>query len=48
VKSFVLTSVAEQDINDLWEQIADDSPGAVDRAIRQLEVAIERLAKRLV
>jgi toxin ParE1/3/4 len=45
VKRFVLTPRAEQDLNDIWDYIADDNIEAADRVLKALENAILKLAK---
>jgi plasmid stabilization system protein ParE len=46
MKPFVLTPRAEQDLNEIWEYIADDNVEAADRVLRALERAIRKLASR--
>ena len=45
MKPFVLTSLAEQDIEDIWDYIAADNLDAADRVLTALEKALSRLAK---
>jgi toxin ParE1/3/4 len=45
MKPFVLTPRAAQDINDIWDYIANDNIAAADRVIESLERAISKLAK---
>jgi plasmid stabilization system protein ParE len=43
---FVLTPLAEQDLNDIWDYLAARNIAAADRVLRALERAIERLVRR--
>jgi plasmid stabilization system protein ParE len=45
MKRFVLTPRAKQDVNDIWEYIADDSIEAADRVLDALDNAMVKLAK---
>jgi plasmid stabilization system protein ParE len=45
VKRFVLTPRAKQDVNDIWDYIADDNIEAADRVLDALDSAMVRLAK---
>jgi toxin ParE1/3/4 len=45
MKQFVLTPLAEQDVNDIWDYIADDSIEAADRVLNALDNAMVKLAK---
>jgi plasmid stabilization system protein ParE len=45
MKRFALTSRAKQDLNDLWDYIADDSIEAADRVLDALHDAMVKLAK---
>ncbi len=45
MKPFVLTPLAEQDLNEIWEYVAHDSIEAADRVLRGLERAMRKLAK---
>jgi antitoxin ParD1/3/4/toxin ParE1/3/4 len=45
MKPFLLTPRAEQDLNEIWEDIADDSVGAANRVLAAMERTIRRLAK---
>jgi antitoxin ParD1/3/4/toxin ParE1/3/4 len=45
VKRFVLTARARQDINDIWDYIADDNVEAADRVLDALDNAMIKLAK---
>lgn len=42
---YVLTPVAERDLNDIWDHIAMDNLDAADRVHQQLESAMRKLAK---
>lgn len=42
---FVLTPLAERDVNEIWDHIANDSIEAADRVLESLESAMMRLAK---
>lgn len=44
MKRFVLTKLAEQDLNEIWDFIAGDNPDAASRVLDDLESAIQRLA----
>ena len=41
---FVLTPVADQDLNDIWDYIATDNVEAADRVLSAREKAFQRLA----
>jgi toxin ParE1/3/4 len=45
MKGFVLTPRAKQDVNDIWDYIADDNIEAADRVLDALEGAMAKLAK---
>ena len=45
MKGFVLTPRAKQDVNDIWDYIADDSIEAADRVLDALETTMVKLAK---
>ena len=45
MKPFILTPRAEQDVNDIWEYIADDNIEAADRVLAALGKTMHRLAK---
>src|SRR5713226_1864211 len=45
MKRFVLTPLAKQDLNDIWDYIADDNIEAADRVLDALENAMVKLAK---
>jgi plasmid stabilization system protein ParE len=45
MKSFILTPRAKQDINEIWDYIADDNIEAADRVLDALDNAINKLAK---
>ncbi len=45
MKRFVLTPLAEQDLNEIWEYIGDDSVEAANRVLGKIEAAIYRLAE---
>jgi len=45
MKLFLLTPRAEQDLNEIWEYIAEDSVAAANRVLTALEKTIGRLAK---
>jgi plasmid stabilization system protein ParE len=45
MKRFILTPRAKQDVNDIWDFIADDSIEAADRVLNALENAMVTLAK---
>ena len=40
MKRFVLTPRAKQDVEDIWEYIADDNIEAADRVLAALETAM--------
>jgi plasmid stabilization system protein ParE len=40
MKPFILTPLAEQDVNDIWAYIADDNIEAADRVLEALERAM--------
>jgi toxin ParE1/3/4 len=42
---FVLTPRAKQDVNDIWDYIADDNIEAADQVVESLESAMLKLAK---
>ncbi len=42
---FILSPAASQDLEDIWEYIAEDSVGAADRWLAKLEAATHRLAE---
>jgi plasmid stabilization system protein ParE len=44
-RRFVLTPRARQDVNDIWDYIADDNIEAADRVLGALENAMVKLAK---
>ncbi len=46
MKGFVLTPRAKQDVNDIWDYIADDNIEAADRVANALETTMIKLAKR--
>src|SRR5687768_15926905 len=41
---FVLTEQAEQDLNDIWDYIGDESPEQADAVIAEMRGALELLA----
>ncbi len=43
--AFVLTRRAEQDLDDIWEYIARDSPQAADKVLNSIERMCDRLAR---
>ena len=45
MKRFILTPRAAQDVNDIWDYIADDNIEAADRVLHALNNAIVKLAK---
>ena len=45
MKRFILTPRANQDVNDIWDYIADDNIEAADRVLEALDKAMVRLAK---
>ncbi len=45
MKRFVLTPLAEQDLNEIWEYIGDDSVEAANRVLSKIEAAIYRLTE---
>jgi plasmid stabilization system protein ParE len=45
MKRFVLTPLAEQDLNEIWEYIGDESVEAANRILGKIETAIYRLAE---
>jgi toxin ParE1/3/4 len=45
MKRFVLTPRAKQDINEIWDYIADDNIEAAERVLGALEAAMLKLAK---
>jgi plasmid stabilization system protein ParE len=45
MKPFVLTPSAEQDVNNVWDYIADDNIEAADRVLDTLENGMVKLAK---
>jgi len=45
MKRFVLTPRARQDVNDIWDYIADDSVESADRVLDALETAMVKLSK---
>lgn len=45
MKRFVLTPRAKQDINQIWDYIAQDDIEAADRVLDDLESAMTKLAK---
>lgn len=45
MKLFVLTPSAEQDVNDIWDYIANDSLEAADRVLDALEARMVKLSK---
>jgi plasmid stabilization system protein ParE len=42
---FVLTPRAKQDVNDIWDYIADDNIEAADQVLEALESTMLRLAR---
>jgi toxin ParE1/3/4 len=44
-KGFILTPRARQDVNDIWDYIADDNIEAADRVLDALEAAMIKLAR---
>ena len=46
MKGFLLTPRAKQDVDDIWDYIADDNVEAADRVINSLETTMIKLAKR--
>jgi plasmid stabilization system protein ParE len=44
-EAFILTPRAAQDVNDVWNYIADDNIEAADRVIDALQSAMVKLAK---
>ena len=45
MKRFILTPRANQDVNDIWDYIANDNIEAADRVLEALERAMLKLAK---
>ena len=45
MKRFLLTPLAEQDLNEIWEYIGDDSVEAANRVLGKIESAIYRLTE---
>ena len=45
MKRFILTPRAKQDVNDIWDYIADDNIEAADRVLNALDSAMVTLAK---
>jgi plasmid stabilization system protein ParE len=45
MKGFVLTPRAKQDVNDVWDYVADDNIEAADRILDALETTMIKLAK---
>ena len=45
MKRFILTPRAKQDVNDIWEYIANDNIEAADRVLNALDNAMIKLAK---
>jgi toxin ParE1/3/4 len=45
MKRFILTPRAKQDVNDIWEYIANDNTEAADRVLDALDNAMIKLAK---
>ena len=45
MRQFVLTPRAKQDINDIWDYMADDNIEAADRVVDALENAMVKLKK---
>ena len=43
--AYALTTLAEQDLNDIWETIASDNIEAADRVLEALESAMSKVAK---
>jgi antitoxin ParD1/3/4/toxin ParE1/3/4 len=45
MKRFVLTPLAEQDLNEIWEFIGGDSVDAANRVLGKIEAAIYKLTE---
>ena len=45
MKRYVLTPSAKQDVNDIWDYIANDNIEAADRVLDALESAMVKIAK---
>ena len=45
MKRFLLTPRAKQDVNEIWDYIADDNIEAADRVLEALEQGMLKLAK---
>lgn len=45
MKRFILTPRAKQDVNEIWDYIAEDNIEAADRVLEALENAMAALAK---
>jgi plasmid stabilization system protein ParE len=45
MKRFILTRRAKQDVNEIWDYIADDNIEAADRVLDALDNAMFKLAK---
>jgi plasmid stabilization system protein ParE len=45
MKSFVLTQLAREDLEEIWDYIAADNRRAADRVLNKIEATILRLAR---
>jgi plasmid stabilization system protein ParE len=45
MKKFALTPLAERDLNQIWDHLADDNINAADRVLKSLEKALHQLAE---
>jgi plasmid stabilization system protein ParE len=45
MKRFILTSRAKQDVNEIWDYIANENIEAADRVLEALDNAMTKLAK---
>ena len=45
MKLYVLTEIAERDVNEIWNYIASDNIEAADRVLNALESAMVKLAR---
>ena len=45
MKRFILTPLAEQDLNEIWDYIGSDSVEAASRVLDKIEAAIDRITE---
>jgi toxin ParE1/3/4 len=45
VTPFVLTPLARQDLEEIWDYLAGDNPKAAERVLTRMEAAIRKLAR---